>query len=164
MTHGETFLGSRDGQILLSVGAANWQIVAKSRLKGINVWRKKYCLWHTRLVSKCSVIDSVHQKHASVTKWPVSLFSSRIDNSNTHKYAGLAPVCLCVCKSIKIQQNPPDIQSVLVTMTTPAPKRQSASDEKKQGRTQNKRLNWCCSSNKMRMDVRRVCLQKRWNM
>ncbi len=99
MTHGETFLGSRDGQILLSVGAANWQIVAKSRLKGINVWGKKYCLWHTRLASKCSVIDSVHQKHASVTKWPVSLFSSCVDNSNTHKYAGLAPVCLCVCKS-----------------------------------------------------------------
>lgn len=47
-------------------------------------------------------------------------------------------MCECMCVSIKIQTtNPPNIQSVLVAMATPAPKRQGSIRRRKTKREQN---------------------------
>lgn len=69
----------------------------------------------------------------------------------------MAMLCVCVGLS-KFSTPQPNTQSVLVTMTTPAPQKEQTSKigkkKKKREREQkNKRLNWCGSPNKMRMDV-----------
>lgn len=96
-----------------------WLKFAYASLRNINLFIDRDC---ARGCIKTSVTKA-HSCHSTVC---------RANNNNPCKDAAMplvcVRVCLCMCESIKIQQNPPDIQSVLVTMATPAPKRQSASE------------------------------------
>lgn len=144
---------------LLSAGATNWQIGTKSRLEEINAWRQKYCCWCVYALLKNVTYLLTEREHRDTSKYmhqsqkPKAVSSlSAVLITTIHVRMWWWQCCVSVCLS-KFSTPHPNTQSVLVTMTTPAPQRERTSKMEKKREQKNKRLNWCGFPNKMRMDV-----------
>ena len=121
MTQGETFFRQWRWAILLSAGATNWQIGAKSRLEEINVWRQKHHCWLKYAYASLRNINLFTDRDCaqgciktSVTKAHSCHSTVCCANNNNPCKDATMPlvcvrvcVCVCMCESIKIQQNPP---------------------------------------------------------